>query len=381
MQNIDLIATATFGVESIVAQELKNLGYKELKISNGKVEFRGEIKDICKTNLWLRCADRVLLKVAEFKAVTFDELFDYTKSICWGDIIPKDAKFPVAKISSVNSRLFSKSDCQAIVKKAIVESLKNFYGISALDETGDEYSIKIELLNDMATLSIDTSGSALHKRGYRAYGNQAPIKETLAAALIKLAKWKEDSVLIDPFCGTGTILIEAAMIAKNIAPGINRHFISENWSIISKNFWTDAKNEATEMKKDIPELKIYGSDIDEKVLKIARQNIKLAGLENCIFIQKLPVKEIASRFKYGSIISNPPYGERSFEKKEVEKLYREMGKIFTAGFDTWSYYIITANTDFEKLFGRKANKNRKLYNGGIKCYFYQYYGPKLIHKQ
>ena len=372
MDNINLIATATFGVEGIVAKELKELGFWDVKIGTGRVDFSGTLKDICRTNIWLRCADRVFLKIAEFKAETFDELFDQTKKLPWSDIIPRDAKFPVARVSSVKSKLFSKSDCQAIVKKAIVESMKKSYELQYLPETGEDYFIKIELLNDIATLSIDTSGQGLHKRGYRPIGSEAPIKETLAAALIKLSDWNENRALLDPTCGTGTILIEAAMMMKNIAPGGNRRFVSEKWPLIPKELWSDMRDDAYSREKTDVDCKIYGSDRDGRVLNTARDIIKLAGMENCIYVQKLPLSEISSKYDNGTIICNPPYGTRSADREDARKLYKEMGKVFKENFTTWSYYIITPDTDFENLFGTKSNKNRKLYNGGIKCYYYQY---------
>lgn len=377
MKKVTLIATTTSGVESIVADELRDLGYENLRVDNGKIEFDGELKDICRTNLWLRCAGRVLLKVGEFEARSFEELFENTKALPWEKYITVDGEFPVSKVSSVKSTLFSRSDCQSIVKKAIVERLKEKYSVEWFEENGAKYSIRVTILKDKVTLTIDTSGEGLYKRGYRAHGNEAPLKETLAAALVKISKWKGgERVLMDPTCGTGTILIEAAMIAKNIAPGGNRRFVSETWSIMPEEMWSDARDEAYSMETPDVECNIYGSDIDGPTLDIARENIKIAGFEDCIFVQKLPLVEIRSKHKYGALICNPPYGERLLEKDEVQKLYREMGKVFTQNFDTWSYYIVTSNTDFEKLFGKRATKNRKLYNGGIQCYYYQYYGPK-----
>jgi putative N6-adenine-specific DNA methylase len=376
MKSYDLIATATFGLESIVADELKELGYRELKVEDGKVNFKGTAKDICKTNLWLRCADRVLLRVGQFEARSFEELFEQTKALPWSEIIPKDGRFPVAKATSIKSTLFSKSDCQAIVKKAVVESLKTSYKCDWFEETGADYEIKVAIHKDVVTLTIDTTGDGLHKRGYRAHGNEAPIKETLAAALVRLTKWKGgEQYLLDPTCGTGTILIEAAMIARNIAPGGNRHFAAEKWGVIPEDLWIEARDEAYSLEDWDKECHILGSDINPYTLDIARENIKLAGLEDCIFVQKLSVADVQSKHKNGIIISNPPYGERMSELKEVQDLYRVMGKVFRERFDTWNYFIITSNTDFEKLFGKRASKNRKLYNGNIQCYYYQYLPP------
>lgn len=382
MKIYNLIATAAFGIESIVADELKELGYSDIKVDNGKVEFKGSSYDICKTNLWLRTADRVMLKVAEFEAHTFEELFEKTKAVNWSEIIEEDGKFPVAKISSVKSVLFSKSDSQAVIKKGIVESMAKKYKKEWFMETGAEFNIKVQILKNVVTLLIDTSGEALHRRGYRTHINQAPMKETMAAALLKLARWRGmDRALLDPTCGTGTFLIEAAMIAKNIAPGINRKFASENWKIIPLSEWEKARCEARSLEKPNAEAHIFGSDISEETLEIAKYNIKAAGFENVITLEQKDLKNIFSEYKYGAIISNPPYGERLSEQKEAFELYKTMGKIFTSKFDTWSYYIITSEQKFETLFGKKSSKNRKLYNGGIECHFYQYFGPRPPRKE
>ncbi|OQY08202.1 MAG: RNA methyltransferase [Fusobacteriia bacterium 4572_132] len=372
MKEYDLIATATFGLEGIVKKELKRLGYHDLKVQNGKVEFKGTAKDICKSNIWLRCADRVLLKVGEFKATSFDELFEKTKALPWSDIIPQDGNFPVAKVSSVKSLLFSKSDSQAIVKKAVVESLKRDYNEEWFSETGAEYSIQIKILNDIVTLTIDTSGEGLHKRGYRQKGNIAPIKETLAAALVQLSGWRANEPLLDPMCGTGTILIEAAMIARNMAPGSNRKFVSEGWDIIPEDDWIDARDEAYSKEIEDLECLIMGSDQDEEALKIAKENIELAGVEDLITLNKVDAIKLIPKKNRGKIITNPPYGDRISTKRKVEKLYTDLGKGFKRNFARWEYFVITPNEKFEELFGKKAVKNRKLYNGRIKCYFYQY---------
>lgn len=376
MKEYNLIATAAFGIESIVADELRDMGYS-VKVDNGKVEFKGTAYDICKTNLWLRTADRVMLKVAEFEAHSFEELFEKTKSINWGDIIEEDGKFPVAKISSVKSDLFSKSDSQAIIKKAVVDSMKRKYKKDWFMENGAEFNIKVQILKNIVTLLIDTSGEALHRRGYRTYINQAPMKETMAAALLKLARWRGlDRALLDPTCGTGTFLIEAAMIAKNIAPGIKRKFASEEWKIVPSIEWEKARKEARSLEKPDAEAHIFGSDISDESLETAKHNIKAAGFENIIKIEKKDLKDIFSNYEYGAIISNPPYGERLSEQKEAGELYRAMGKVFMDKFKTWSYYVITSDPKFEQLFGKKSDKNRKLYNGGIECHFYQYFGPR-----
>jgi len=374
MNKIEIIATSTFGLEAVLADELKELGYDNLKVDNGKVTFPAGMEAVCRCNLWLRTADRVRVKIGEFKAETFDDLFEQTKVLPWQDWIPADATFPVAG-KSVKSKLFSVSDCQAIVKKAIVEKMKQKYQVNWFEEKGPQYPIEVALLNDIATLTIDTSGPGLHKRGYRRIGSYAPLKETLAAALVLLSRWRPDTELIDPFCGSGTIPIEAAMIGQNIAPGMNREFVSERWPVISRENWRNARKETHDLARfDIP-LHIRGTDIDENVLKIARQNGEEAGFEDQIHFQRMSVSELSSSKKYGKIICNPPYGERLGDSKEIIALYREMGKVFSK-LDTWSYYILTSYGDFERLFGKTASKKRKLYNGDIKVDYYQYFGPR-----
>lgn len=379
MSKLDLIATCAFGLESVLADEIKALGYTDTKVENGKVTFTADEEAIARCNIWLRTADRVLLKIGEFEANTFDELFEKTKALPWQDFIPEDGNFPVSKAKSVKSKLFSLSDSQAIIKKAVVEKLKKRYGVQWFSETGPLYSIRVSLLKDIATLSIDTSGPGLHKRGYRKLNNEAPIKETLAAGLVLLSKWKPDRQFIDPMCGSGTIPVEAAMIGLNIAPGKSRRFVSEDWPIIPQRVWKQAREEAEDLVIRDADFRILGSDIDGNVLRNARHNIELFGLEKFVCFQKLPVSELKSSKKYGYIICNPPYGERIGEIREVERLYREMGKVFSE-LDTWSYFIITAHPDFQRLFGRKADKNRKLYNGRILCYYYQYFGPRPPRK-
>lgn len=367
-----LIATATFGLESVVANELKSLGYENLKVENSKVEFEGDESDIAKCNLWLRTADRLLIKIGEFKALSFEELFQGTKKINFGDIIPIDGKMHITG-KSVKSKLYSVPDCQSIVKKAVTESMKRKYKTDWFSEDGPVYKIEVGILKDIVTLTIDTSGKGLHKRGYREQAGYAPLKETLAAALVLLSRWKPSRQLVDPLCGSGTILIEAALIGKNIAPGLNRDFVSETWPNIKKEIWDNAREEARNLIND-EEFKILGSDINYRVLNTAKENIRLAGLEDYIYVQKLPVSEFSSKKKYGCIITNPPYGERLGEEKEVNKLYKEMGKVFNE-LDSWSQFIITSHPEFQKHYGKKATKNRKLYNGTIQCYYYQYFGP------
>ncbi|MBC3798493.1 THUMP domain-containing class I SAM-dependent RNA methyltransferase [Acetobacterium tundrae] len=372
-KKINLIATVAFGIESVVKDEIKKLGYEVTEVENGKIRYSGPLEAIPRSNLWLRCADRVLLEVGRFKAVTFDELFEKTKALPWEDWIPVDGEFPAAKISSVKSTLYSKSDGQRIVKKAVVERLKSKYHVDWFEENRGKYPIHIQILKDEVTLSIDTSGSGLNKRGYREYGNEAPLKETISAALVYLSHWRPDRYFLDPLCGSGTIVIEAAMIGKNMAPGLKRDFVSENWDFMPQEMWEQARQEATEAIND-KEFLLLGSDVDPDALKQARTNAELAGVADYIAFQKLPVQSVITKKKYGVIITNPPYGERIGEEKEVQRLYRDMGKVFRS-LEDWSYFIISGYERFEKYFGEKSTKNRKLYNGDIKTYYYQYYGP------
>lgn len=367
-----LIATSTFGLESVVADELRALGYEDLTIENGKVTFEGDEWDIATCNIWLRTADRVLIKIKEFKAESFEELFQGTKSIEWADIIPEDGFMHIVG-KSIKSKLHSVPDCQSIVKKAVVESMKRKYNVEQFKEDGPTYKIEVALLKDIVTLTIDTTGPGLHKRGYRTQAGEAPLKETLAAALVLLSKWNPERIFADPMCGSGTILIEAAMIGRNMAPGINRNFVSEDWANIDKSIWEDARKFATSKIND-KEFRILGSDIDSRLLKIARDNIERAGVDDCVVVQTLDMREFSSNKKYGCIVTNPPYGERIGQAKEVEDIYKEMGRVFSK-LDSWSVFVLTSHLDFQKLYGSKATKNRKLYNGKIQAYFYQYFGP------
>ena len=374
MSKLDLIATTTFGLEAIAAQELKDLGYDQLDIENGKVSFTADESAICRTNLWLRTADRIRIKVGEFKATTFDELFEKTKALPWPDLLPANAAFPVDG-KSVKSTLFSISDCQAIVNKAVVESMKNRYHTTWFKEDGPLYRIEVSLLKDIATLTIDTSGEGLHKRGYRVSSSGAPLRETLAAAMVMISRWHPDTTLIDPFCGSGTIPIETAMKGLNIAPGMNRTFASETWPTIPKKAWQQARRETHETANYDQALDISGTDISSEAIRIARKNAVEAGVDDAIHFQVRPFTELSSKKKYGKIICNPPYGERLGSQSEAEKIYKEMRKVFSK-LDTWSYYIITAHEKFELLFGKKASKRRKLYHGNIKVQYYQYFGPR-----
>jgi len=321
MNKITLIATAAMGIEALVAKEVRDLGYENVVVDNGKVTFEGDLSAICRANLWLRTADRVKIKVGEFKATTFDELFEKTKALPWEQFLHEDAQFPVTG-KSVKSKLFSVSDCQAIVKKAIVERLKKIYRrITWFEEKGPLYKIEVALLKDVATLTIDTSGIGLHKRGYRAYQGEAPLKETLAAALVLLTNWSPDRPFVDPFCGSGTIPIEAALIGQNIAPGFNREFVSQTWHWLDQKFWDEAYQEAEDLAKYDQPLDITGSDINHKMVEIAKKNALEAGLGDAICFKQMQVKDFTTKKNYGVIVGNPPYGERIGEKKEVEKMY------------------------------------------------------------
>lgn len=372
----ELFAPCHFGLEAVLKREIIDLGYEVTEVVDGRVSFEGDEEAIARCNVFLRTTERVMLKVGSFKAVTFDELFEKTKSLPWENFIPKDGKFWVKKASSIKSKLFSPSDIQRIVKKAIVDRLSGKYNILRFPEDGSEYPIRITILKDEVTVGLDTSGESLHKRGYRRFTVKAPITETLAAALISLTPWKKDRLLIDPFCGSGTIPIEAALIGLNIAPGMKRDFQAMAWdNILPKSLFKEAKKEAEDLIDRETKLSIQGYDLDTSALDAARGNLALAGLEGNIHFQQRDMRDISSAKKYGFIITNPPYGERLEEKEAMPKLYREMGKAFQK-LDEWSYYIITGFEDAPKYFGRKPDKNRKIYNGMMKTYFYSYQGAK-----
>ncbi|RCX31562.1 MULTISPECIES: THUMP domain-containing class I SAM-dependent RNA methyltransferase [Bacillus amyloliquefaciens group] len=375
MKKYTLIATAPMGIEAIVAKEVRDLGY-ECKVDNGKVIFEGDALAICRSNLWLRTADRIKVQVAEFQAKTFDELFEKTKAIDWRAYIPENAKFPVIG-KSVKSVLASVPDCQRIVKKAIAEKLKLQSGKQNewIEETGPEYKVEISLLKDKAVLTLDSSGTGLHKRGYRVDQGGAPIKETLAAALIQLTNWTPDRPFVDPFCGSGTIAIEAALIGQNIAPGFNRDFVSEDWEWIGKELWDKARLEVEEKANYDQPLQIFASDVDHRMVNIAKENAEEAGLGDLIECKQMRVQDFTTKLEYGVIVGNPPYGERLGEKREVEQMYKEMGRAFES-LDTWSVYMLTSNEQFEEVYGRKATKKRKLFNGFIKTDYYQYWAKK-----
>ncbi|MEH7626957.1 THUMP domain-containing class I SAM-dependent RNA methyltransferase [Bacillus subtilis] len=375
MKKYTLIATAPMGIEAVVAKEVRDLGY-ECKVDNGKVIFEGDALAICRANLWLRTADRIKVQVASFKAKTFDELFEKTKAINWRSFIPENGKFPVIG-KSVKSTLASVPDCQRIVKKAIVEKLKLQSGKANdwIEETGAEYKVEISLLKDQALITLDSSGTGLHKRGYRVDQGGAPIKETLAAALVQLTNWTPDRPFVDPFCGSGTIAIEAALIGQNIAPGFNRDFVSEDWEWIGKDLWNKARLEVEEKANYDQPLTIFASDIDHRMVQIAKENAEEAGLGDLIQFKQMQVKDFTTNLEFGVIVGNPPYGERLGEKKAVEQMYKEMGKAFEP-LDTWSVYMLTSNENFEEAYGRKATKKRKLFNGFIKTDYYQYWSKK-----
>ena len=377
----ELLAPCHFGLEAVLKKEILDLGYEISQVEDGRVTFLGDDEAICRANVFLRTAERVLLKVGSFPAGTFEELFQGTKSIPWEEYIPKDGKFWVAKASSIKSRLFSPSDIQSIMKKAMVERMKTHYGVSWFPETGAAFPIRVFLYKDMVTVGIDTTGESLHKRGYRTLTSKAPITETLAAALIMLTPWKADRILVDPFCGSGTFPIEAAMIAANMAPGMNRSFLSEDWNgLIPKKLWYEAMDEANDLVNTEVETDIQGYDIDGEIIRAARQNAERAGVDHLIHFQQRPVSSLSHPKKYGFLITNPPYGQRLEEKESLPALYREIGERFRH-LDSWSAYLITSYEDAEKYIGRKADKNRKIYNGMMKTYFYQFLGPKPPRKK
>lgn len=376
MKTYELIAPCHFGLEAVLKKEILDLGYEISQVEDGRVTFIGDDEAVCRANIFLRTAERVLLKAGCFKAETFEELFQGTRAIPWEEYIPEDGKFWVAKASSIKSKLFSPSDIQSIMKKAMVERLKKHYGVTWFPENGASYPLRIFLYKDMVTVGIDTSGDSLHKRGYRTLTSKAPITETLAAALIMLTPWNRDRILVDPFCGSGTFPIEAAMLAANMAPGMNRSFLSEEWrNLIKRKCWYEAMDEANELVDTDIKVDIQGYDIDGDIVKAARSNAESAGVADMIHFQQRPVSALSHPKKYGFILTNPPYGERIEDKSNLPALYREIGERYAA-LDAWSMYLITSYEDAEKYIGRKADKNRKIYNGMMKTYFYQFMGPK-----
>ena len=376
MNTYELIAPCHFGLEAVLNNEILDLGYEISQVEDGRVTFIGDDEAICRGNVFLRTAERVLLKAGSFHAETFEELFQGTMAIDWEAFIPEDGKFWVAKASSIKSRLFSPSDIQSVMKKAMVERLKKYYGIAWFPEHGASFPLRVFIYKDTVTIGIDTSGDSLHKRGYRILASKAPITETLAAALLLLTPWNRDRILVDPFCGSGTFPIEAAMIAAKMAPGMNRSFLSEDWKhLIKRKCWYEAMDEANDQMDTGAKVDIQGYDIDGAIVKAARQNAAAAGVDHMIHFQQRPVSALSHPKKYGFMISNPPYGERIEEKENLPALYREIGERFRE-LDAWSMYLITSYEEAEKYIGRKADKNRKIYNGMLKTYFYQFMGPK-----
>lgn len=381
MNRMELIAPCHFGLEAVLKREIIDIGYDIAEVDDGRVTFYGDEEAICRANIFLRTAERVLLKAGSFQAVSFEELFEKTRELPWERYIPKDGKFWVAKAASVKSRLYSPSDIQSIMKKAMVKRLSDHYHMEWFTEEGASYPVRVFLKKDVATVGIDTSGVSLHKRGYREVSGKAPITETLACALIMLTPWNKERIFVDPFCGSGTFPIEAAMMAANIAPGMNRSFTAEDWkNLIPKKMWYDTVNEAQDLIcKDI-KTDIQGYDADGSVIRIARRNAREAGVEHLIHFQERDVRALSHPKKYGFIITNPPYGERLEDKKDLPELYKAFGESF-GRLDSWSAYMITAYEDAQKYFGRKADKNRKIYNGMLKTYFYQFQGPKPPRKR
>ena len=376
MHSFELIAPCHFGLEAVLKREIQDLGYEISKVEDGKVTFIGDAAAICQANIFLRTTERVLIKLGSFHATTFDELFEGTKKLPWEEYIPKDGRFWVAKATSIKSKLFSPSDIQSIMKKAIVERLKNQYHLSWFPEDGADFPLRVTIMKDEVTVGLDTSGESLHKRGYRKATVKAPVTETLAAALIMLTPWHKDRILVDPFCGSGTFPIEAAMLGANIAPGMNRSFTAENWThLIPKKHWYDAINEAEESIIRDLDMDIQGYDISQSAISAALENAKLAQVEHLVHFQQRPIANLSHRKKYGFLISNPPYGQRIGEQSELPALYREIGEAYQR-LDSWSMFLLTGFKDAQKYIGKKADKNRKIYNGMMKTWFYQYMGPK-----
>lgn len=376
MKTFELVVPCHFGLEAVTKREIYDLGYEITKVEDGRITFEGDEEAVCRANIFLRTAERVLLQVGRFRATTFEELFQGIKAIPWEEYIPENGKFWVKKASSIKSKLFSPSDIQSIAKKAMVERMKQSYRKEWFPEDGAPYPVRIFLLKDEVMVALDTSGDSLHKRGYRLMTSKAPLTETLAAALIMLTPWKKDRILVDPFCGSGTFPIEAAMMAANIAPGMNREFTAEQWTnLIPRQLWYDAVSEAEEMIDTDIKVDIQGYDIDGEVVKAARDNARRAGVDHLIHFQQRAVADLKHPKKYGFVISNPPYGERLEDKADLPELYTQIGNAY-AGLDAWSMFLITSYEDTERYIGRKADKNRKIYNGMLKTYFYQFLGPK-----
>lgn len=376
MRRFELIAPCHFGMESVLKREITDLGYDITEVADGRVTFFGDEEALCRANIFLRTAERILIKIGSFRAESFEELFQGTKALPWEEYIPEDGKFWVAKAASVKSKLFSPSDIQSVMKKAMVDRLRQKTGKEWFPESGESFPVRVFLMKDEVTVGLDSTGESLHKRGYRKLTAKAPIAENLAAALIMLTPWNKDRILVDPFCGSGTFPIEAAMMAAGMAPGMNRSFTAEKWPhIIGKKVWYDTLDEANEMVDLSVKTDIQGYDIDDHMVAIARENAKVAGVDKLIHFQRRSVEDLSHPKKYGFIITNPPYGERLQEKQDMPALYKVIGERYKA-LDSWSMYMITAYEDAEKDIGRKADKNRKIYNGMMKTYYYQFLGPK-----
>lgn len=381
IKRFELIAPCHFGLESVLKQEIIDLGYDVSKVEDGRVTFIGDDEAICRANIGLRTAERILIKVGSFHAETYEELFEGTKALLWEEYIPVDGKFWVTKAASIKSKLFSPSDIQSIMKKAMVERLKQVYHVNWFCEEGSKFPVRVFLMKDIVTVELDTTGESLHKRGYRRHLSsmpavKAPIAENLAAAMLLLTPWKKDRILVDPFCGSGTILIEAALLAANIAPGIKRGYTALKWEhLIDKQTWDDCYEEAREEVDTSVQVEIQGFDIDPEMIALSKQNMRLAGVESMIHVETRPISQLSHSGKYGFLVTNPPYGERLGEKEDIPILYKELGERFKL-LDTWSLYMITSYENAQKDIGRKADKNRKIYNGMIKTYYYQFMGPK-----
>lgn len=376
MKTFECIAPCHFGLEAVLKREIIELGYEITSVEDGRVTFIGDAEAVCRANVFLRTAERILIKVGQFHAETFDELFEGTKALPWEEYLPQNAKFWVAKAASVKSKLFSPSDIQSIMKKAMVERMRKVYRVNWFPEDGDAFPVRVFLHKDEVTVSLDTTGESLHKRGYRKLTAKAPIAENLAAALIMLTPWNRTRILVDPFCGSGTIPIEAAMMAANMAPGMNRSFLAESWThIIPKKEWYACMDEAAELVDFSQMPDIQGYDIDDEMVRMARENAKLAGVEQYIHFQRRGIEALSHPKKYGFIITNPPYGERLEDKNTIASIYRTLGERYRQ-LDSWSLYMITSYEDAQQMIGRKADKNRKIYNGMLKTYYYQFMGPK-----
>lgn len=372
----ELMAPCHFGMEAVLKREIQDLGYEITQVEDGRVTFLGDAEAVCRANIFLRTTERILIKTGSFRATSFEELFQGTKAIAWEDFIPPDGRFWVKKAGSVKSKLFSPTDIQSVMKKAMVERMKLAYAREVIPETGNSYPLRVFLYKDQVTIGLDTTGESLHKRGYRKLTSKAPIEETLAAALIMLTPWRRDRILVDPFCGSGTFPIEAAMMAAKMAPGMNRSFLAEDWrELIPRKCWYAAMDEAADLVDDTVTVDIQGYDADGDIIRSARANAEAAGVGHLIHFQRRPVAELSHPKKYGFLITNPPYGERIEEKSNLPALYTQLGERYRA-LDAWSAYIITAYEDVEKYIGRKADRNRKIYNGMMKTYYYQFLGPK-----